>query len=540
MRGGFMKISVIVPIYNAEKYLRQTLDSIRFQTYKDLEIICVLDCPADNSAKIVEDIAKVDNRIKPVFNTRNMGLPKARNIGVENASGEYIHFIDSDDFINLCFYEVMITAAVRDEADVAACSVFYEKKPKQSIWFGENEIAFGQDKINKTKVLFAGWAWRYLIKKSFWLSRNLSFPDLAPMEDSPVIIPMVWNANKIALCCDAVYYYKNRENSILTGERCGANAEKKKLWESNRLKARKIFIKFMRSNKIKHPNLLRRRYIKWRTKKMICVNAPIEYGKIDAKISVIVPIYNAEKHLKQTLDSIRFQTYRNLEIVCVLDCPTDNSTEIVENIMKEDERIKTVYNKRNMGLPKARNTGVENASGEYIHFMDADDLLTPDFYEVMMSAAVRDDADAAACSVFYEKKPWRSIWFRNSEALTDVNDKMEKTAVTIHGWAWRYLIRKSFWTSSNLSFPDLVPMEDKPAMIPMIFYANKVVTCPGAVYFYKNRESSILNRKYDAVTERQRSGSRQKARKIFKDFMSANKIKKPSRLLYSIKRALFP
>jgi glycosyltransferase involved in cell wall biosynthesis len=528
------KISVIIPIYNAERYLKQALDSVRFQSYRDLEIVCVLDCPMDGSAEIVEGIAKEDGRIKPVYNSRNMGLPAARNIGVENASGEYMHFMDSDDLINPGFYETMINAAVDADADVAACSVFYEKKPKQSVWFRKNEVLYGHEKIEKTFVPVLGWAWRYLIRKSLWVSRNLSFPDLVPMEDKPVMIPAIYYANKAVLCPSAVYFYKNRENSILSRNPDPVlRKQRRKNWR----KARKISGDFMRAHKIKNLNYNISYRVPYKLAGLtVCVNAPIEYGKIHKKISVIIPIYNAEECLKQILDSVRFQTYRDLEIVCVLDCPTDNSAEIAEKAAKEDGRIKLIYNQRNMGLPAARNIGVENATGEYIHFLDSDDLISPDFYETMITAAVEADADAAACSVFYEKKPAHSVWFRESEVLSGTADKIKKTFVTIHGWAWRYLIRKSFWDSRKFSFPDLVPMEDKPLMIRVIYHANKVVLCPSAVYFYKYRESSILNRNLDPIREKQRSENRKKARKICRDFIRANKIKEPSRLLHYLKR----
>lgn len=257
---------------------------------------------------------------------------------------------------------------------------------------------------------------------------------------------------------------------------------------------------------------------------------------MDSKISVIIPIYNAEKYLRQTLDCIRFQTYKQLEIVCVLDYPTDNSAEIVKELAKEDNRIKLVEHSKNMGLPAARNSGVASATGEYIHFMDSDDLLSPDFYETLISATEKAEADVAACSVFYEKKPWRSIWFRKSKVLSSTNDKIKKTEVAIQGWAWRYLIKKKFWSEHNFSFPDLVPMEDKPVMIPMVYHANKVALCPNAVYFYKNREDSILNKKYDPIREHQRSENRQKARKIFRDFMQEHNIKRPSKWLYYLKK----
>ena len=518
-----------------EKYLLPTLNAVRFQSYRNLEIICVLDCPTDNSAEIAKEIAKEDNRIKIVEHAKNMGLPSARNSGVANATGEYLHFMDSDDLLSPDFYKTMIAEAEKSDAEVAVCSVFYEKKPKQSILFSENEVVFGADKIVKTKITFAGWAWRYLIKKSFWDERNFSFPNLVPMEDMPVMLPMIYYANKVVLCSNAVYFYKNRESSILNHTK-NRDAEKDKLRKANFKKAEKIFVDFLRANKIYRPNWFYRRYLSFRTKRPICINAPIEYGKLNKKISVIIPIYNAGKFLEETLNSIRFQTYQNLEIVCVLDCPTDNSAEIVQKISDKDNRIKIVEHTKNSGLPASRNSGVQNSTGEYIHFIDADDLLSPDFYEVMISATIENDADVSACSVFYEKKPMKSIWFRKSEVLSEINEKINKTEVAVQGWAWRYLIKKSFWDKNNFSFPDLVPMEDKPVMIPMIFYANKTVLCPSAVYFYKNREGSILNNNYNPAREKQRSENRQKARKMYKDFMRKNDIKLPNKWLYYIKK----
>jgi glycosyltransferase involved in cell wall biosynthesis len=529
------KISVIIPIYNAEKYLKQTLDSVRFQTYKNLEIICVLDCPTDRSSIIVDEAAKDDERIKSVIHPQNLGLPASRNTGVQNATGEYMHFMDADDLINPDFYNALINAAISADADVAVCSVFYEKKPKQSILFAENEVLFDADKMRKTEVTIQGWAWRYLIRRKFWEDRKLSFPNLVPMEDMPVIIPMIYYANKAVVCSDAVYFYKNRENSILNVER--PHTELSKTRKIIRRSAEKIFKDFMRDHNIKRHNKLYHHFQRKRTGKTTCINDAVVYGRNDKKISVIIPVYNAEKYLKQTLDSVRFQTYKNLEIICVLDCPTDGSESIVEQASKQDKRIIAVRHSENLGLPASRNTGVKNASGEYMHFIDSDDLISPDFYDTMMSAAANANADVAACSVFYEKKPWRSIWFRKSEVLSGPA-KIEKTEVAILGWSWRYLIRISFWNNRDFSFPNLVPMEDMPVMIPMIYHAEKVVLCPNAVYFYKNRKSSILNDAYDPTRQKLHSENRHKARKLFREFMRVNKIKRPSRLLYYIRKRL--
>jgi CDP-glycerol glycerophosphotransferase len=227
-----------------------------------------------------------------------------------------------------------------------------------------------------------------------------------------------------------------------------------------------------------------------------------------------------------------------LEIICILDCPTDNSGKIIEETAKEDSRIKIIHNRQNTGQAIARNTGVENATGEYMHFMDSDDLLCHDFYEIMLNAALKEDADVAVCSTFNEKEPQKSIWFCRNELVSGAA-KIEKTEVAFMGVPWRYLIRRIFWNRHRLSFPNLVTMEDKPAMIPMVYYANKVAVCSSAIYFYKYRENSILNQKSDKERENLHRENRQKARKIFREFMRVHKIKQPSNLIYSIKKKFF-
>jgi glycosyltransferase involved in cell wall biosynthesis len=525
------KISIIIPIYNVEKYLRATLDNVRFQTYTNLEIICVLDCPTDNSAEIVRKLAAEDARIKIVEHTQNSGPAAARNNGVQHASGEYLHFMDSDDLLSPNFYEMLIHSAEKNNVDVAVSSFFYEKKPKQSIIFLKNEVVESGEKITKTNILFGGQSWRYLIKKSFWDTRNFSFPNLMIMEDQPVMIQVLFYANKVALCADAIYFYKNRENSILN-----QSAERKKQQKEDFRKGEKLYFDFLHAHNIKRPSWLYRKYISQRTKHTVCVNAQVEYGKYNAKISVIIPIFNAEKYIEQTLNSIRFQTYKNVEILCVLDCPTDNSEQIISEIARNDERIKIIRHTENKGPAEARNTGVKNASGEYLHFMDSDDVLSPDFYETMINAAIENNAEVAASSVYYEKKSWKSIWFTLSEILTETNNKIAKTEVTVRGWAWRYIIKKSFWQEYNLSFPNLLIMEDTPVMIAMIFYAKKVVLCPGATYFYLRRESSILNRKNDTEKEQKLREHRHLSRKMCKDFLKEKNIKRPCKLWYDIRK----
>ena len=257
------------------------------------------------------------------------------------------------------------------------------------------------------------------------------------------------------------------------------------------------------------------------------------------KISVIIPFWNTEKYIAATLKCVAAQTYENLEVILVSDCPTDGTEKIAAEFAARDPRFKLIRNEKNMDLAISRNRGVAAACGDYIHFMDADDLISPDFYEVMLNAARENDADVAACCAFYEKKPWKSIWFQRPEVLRETNEKIRKTLVTVQGWAWRYLIRREFWNAHGFEFPSLRPLEDMPAMIPMVYYANRIALCPDAVYFYKHREGSIINQARDPEKQKRYHENRTKARAMFRGFMREHNIKAPNRLWQSIKRRFF-
>jgi len=130
------KVSVIIPVYNVEKYIRECLDSVINQTYKNLEIICVDDCGTDNSVKIIEEYAQKDRRIKIFRHDKNMGAGRARNTGVQNSNGEYIFFLDSDDYLNLDIIELMVRNQNETGADVVVSSFrnfVSEKIPNKKI-----------------------------------------------------------------------------------------------------------------------------------------------------------------------------------------------------------------------------------------------------------------------------------------------------------------------------------------------------------------------------------------------------------------------
>ena len=213
-------------------------------------------------------------------------------------------------------------------------------------------------------------------------------------------------------------------------------------------------------------------------------------AKTGAKISVIIPVYNVEAYLSQCLESVGAQTYNDLEIIIVLDGPTDGSAKIAEAFARREKRAKIVRQK-NSGLAAARNTGMREATGELAHFLDSDDYIAPDYYELM--AAAIGDADMAVGGFYNEKKHSMSVVYPMQATLVTPVDKFAKTEVVSQAMVWRYLFRRAFLAQARLTFPEGRLVEDFAFSVTAVFLANKIVTVPGAMLFYRKNEGSIVN-----------------------------------------------
>lgn len=145
-------ISIIIPVYNVEKYLAQCLNSIIHQTYQHIEVICVNDGSLDNSKNILEEYASKDNRIK-IISQDNQGLSAARNRGMREASGKYLMFVDSDDWIDLCTCEKAISLAEKNNADLVFWSYTreYDGVSKEKLLFWKDETVFDEIQV-KTEL----------------------------------------------------------------------------------------------------------------------------------------------------------------------------------------------------------------------------------------------------------------------------------------------------------------------------------------------------------------------------------------------------
>ena len=164
------KISVIVPVYNVELYLYQCLDSIINQTFKDIEIICINDGSTDNSGKVLEEYAQKDDRVK-VLTQENQGQAVARNKGLDIAKGEYIYFVDSDDFIHPQTLEIMHSVAERTKCPIVATERVNQlsKNQKNTKIYQINDISYNVHKNPLKHILNHIWSssiiWNKLYKR---------------------------------------------------------------------------------------------------------------------------------------------------------------------------------------------------------------------------------------------------------------------------------------------------------------------------------------------------------------------------------------
>lgn len=216
------QVSIVVPVYNVERYLSYCLDTLRKQTLQDIEIICVNDGSTDRSAAIARAHAKLDKRVR-VLEKKNGGLSSARNTGIEASRGTYVMFVDSDDYLaeNAC--ETVLEAFEENEADIVTFGAYCVPEKASNDWL--DRVLSPHDKVYdgfSEELLFAEssrpFAWRTAARKDFLDENRIRFDESVPFGEDQVfhfdIYPL---ARKTALISDKLYYYRlSRKDSLMS------------------------------------------------------------------------------------------------------------------------------------------------------------------------------------------------------------------------------------------------------------------------------------------------------------------------------------
>ena len=209
------KISIIVPIYNSEKFLDKCINSIINQTYNNIEIILVNDGSTDNSLNICKKFSKLDNRIC-LINKENGGVSSARNKGLELVSGDYVGFVDSDDYVSLDMYEKLLRAILKSNADIAECG-YYTVNPIYEI---TDIVSLNNDEVHGNYAC----SYNYLVKSNTTnfnvnklykssIFKKLRYPNLKYSEDYVVNVKAHSYCEKKITISDCCYYYVDNIDS---------------------------------------------------------------------------------------------------------------------------------------------------------------------------------------------------------------------------------------------------------------------------------------------------------------------------------------
>ena len=215
------EFTIIVPVYNVEKEIRKCLDSIKNQTYGDFEVLCVDDCGKDSSMDIVREYTQKDNRFKILTHEHNRGVSAARNTGLDNASGKYTMFVDSDDWLETNALEVIKDNFDKSKSEVIVFNI-YNCYPD-----GKKEIndTTNFKKSNQTQVLltennlntFIGVVWNRAYKTSLINDNHIRFPEGMIIEDSDFTFKISMHIKSVFIIEDVLYnYLRNREGSYTT------------------------------------------------------------------------------------------------------------------------------------------------------------------------------------------------------------------------------------------------------------------------------------------------------------------------------------
>lgn len=235
-----IKVSIIVPIYNVEKLLKRCLDSLVNQTLKDIEIICINDGSTDNSLEILKSFANKDKRIV-IIDKQNEGLCIARNTGMKIAQGEYIGFVDSDDWVDLDFYEKLYNSAVNNNADIAVSEIyevhwnreFYKQKFEK-----EKCIENIEEKFYTLNIPEYSYIWNKIYKRTEIEKYNIQFIPNLYYEDRVFTPEVLYALKRVVIVPNVRYYYFRHKNSIVRNKNI------------NRTKADEIMTKFFQEHNL--------------------------------------------------------------------------------------------------------------------------------------------------------------------------------------------------------------------------------------------------------------------------------------------------
>lgn len=506
------KVSVIIPVYNVEEYLRQCLDSVINQTLKEIEIICVDDGSTDSSLEILKEYAEKDKRIT-VITQKNSGVGYSRNLGIKISKGTFISFIDPDDYYpDTHTLLEMYKAAIKYNVKICGGSLIIFDNQKNVTIHKKNEFDyFTKNKLCSYKDFQYDYGFqRYIYQRNFIQQNNIYFPNYRRFQDPPFMIKAFAEAEQFYALKSYVYSYRfNYKKINWTEEKVFhlLNGLRDNLSMSQKYDLDKLYSLTMNRLNKEYKKIIMEQYSE-RIQNIkneimnICLNyAHNKYKntKLTPKVSIVLPIYNAEPFLRECLDSIINQTLKDIEIICVNDGSTDKSLDIIKEYANKDIRIRYI-DKPNAGYGQTMNCGIDLATGEYIGIVEPDDFIELNMYETLYNKAKCTNVDFIKGDIYFwwshtNKRKYSNI-ISDKNLYNKIQYDLSNKGLTVSAIAnCAGIYKHKFLQNSNIRFNETpgASFQDQGFYYQVTFYGKSALFINKPFYHYRqdNSNSSI-------------------------------------------------
>lgn len=546
-----IKVSVVVPIYNVEQYLKQCMESILAQSLKEIEIICVNDGSTDNSLRIIKEYEKNNSRIR-VISGKNCGYGYAMNVGIGAARGEFIGIVEPDDYVDSQMFEILYQKAVEVKADIVKTDFFRfsgEGGEQRNIYQSiarvpENYNRVINPKEEKECFRFIMNTWPGIYRREFierYQIRHNETPG-ASYQDNGFWFQGFCRAERLYFLNIPLYYNRrdNPNSSVNSKEKiyC-ANEEyayiREFLKENPELEREFIFQFSMKKyhtylftldrigwqHKKEYLNKVAEEFLIARKNNELCkavftpqewtnlqwiINNPEDYFekvvKKTVEISIVVPVYNAETYICQCLESLERQWFDRYEVICIDDGSTDNSRRIIERFVRRDKRFH-LYVQENQGAGAARNRGLELARGEYILFLDSDDYFAPEMLLHAWRKIRETESDVCVMNSWqHDCRTDEIVPCRYALRCEEypgfrpfrVEQMQNNPFRYFMGWAWDKLYLKSFIDNSGLRFQEQRTSNDMYFTYMSLIKADRITTLDERLIYQRRNVSGSLSK----------------------------------------------
>ncbi len=512
-----VKISIIMPVYNDEEYLGESIDSILKQTLNDIELICINDGSTDSSLEILNEYANKYDFIK-VFTKENEGSGIARNYALTKASGEYIAYLDSDDiFVNEKALELMYNSAIKNNALMVSANLKGINRKGKFVNNKNLERFTNEGFITPEQYGIPYSFYKNIFKRELLVENNIIFPDLLRGQDPVMLAEIFTHIDKIPTVPVDLYGFRYAQGSGLLK----INTYRKKYDYIKHFKETFDILEaagfnVMKENYVEKLVEFIKSFHNTYTKEIKDIVYDVfsddedilELVKdyfINPKISVIIPVYNASDFLHESIPSVLKQSLKEIELICVNDGSKDNSLEILEEFAKQDSRIR-IINQPNAGCGAARNRALDEACGDYIYFFNPDDYISKNAFKELYKNAINNDSDLVISKI---------ARFRNGEEINysmpgfDFENVFKNEDFNNFTFNYKdvkkYVLNSSFAPGTKLykrefldnyddfRFPTDVAFDDTPFHVQSMLRASKISFIPKFFYFYRTNPNSINN-----------------------------------------------